>query len=261
VADRILRDEIWESERFLDLATDTQRLAFVRLISLADDFGNLEGGSRRLFRIFARVMLIKTPEDSTAILSALSDADLIRFYTIKDEQMHLGERELIHIPRFKVHRQYLARKVPASPWCDPEVELGKSRRVVNQGLAKNVVTTSLLHSNDIVTTSMLRSRHVAEGVGVGVGVGNTLAQALRDGFENFWRIYPRKKAKGTAEKAWAKLKPSEQLIAEILSAVERATTSVEWTKERGQFIPYPATWLNARGWQDEISPAKPRILV
>lgn len=35
--------------------------------------------------------------------------------------------------------------------------------------------------------------------------------------------------------------------------IERAMTSEDWQKEGGKFIPYPATWLGARGWEDEIA--------
>ena len=70
-------------------------------------------------------------------------------------------------------------------------------------------------------------------------------------FEKFWQAYPKKKSKGQAEKAWLKIKSNEQLLEKILSTIERATTSVEWTRDGGQFIPYPATWLNAKGWEDE----------
>jgi hypothetical protein len=73
-------------------------------------------------------------------------------------------------------------------------------------------------------------------------------------FELFWKAYPRKMSKGAAKKAWLKLKPkpNEQLLATILAAIERAKTSVEWTKDGGEFIPYPATWLRAEGWNDEF---------
>ena len=70
-------------------------------------------------------------------------------------------------------------------------------------------------------------------------------------FEEFWKIYPKKKAKGDAEKFWLKMKPNEHLVDEILQAVQRATTSVSWLKNGGEFIPYPATWLNQKGWLDE----------
>lgn len=69
-------------------------------------------------------------------------------------------------------------------------------------------------------------------------------------FDEFWISYPRKKSKGTAEKAWLKLRPDEQLHGRILAAVERAKNSDDWQRDGGKFIPYPASWLNAKGWED-----------
>lgn len=71
-------------------------------------------------------------------------------------------------------------------------------------------------------------------------------------FEIFWQAYPRKRAKGDAARAWAKIRPDAQLRAEILAAIERAKTSADWATENGQFIPYPAKWLKTRGWEDEL---------
>lgn len=72
-------------------------------------------------------------------------------------------------------------------------------------------------------------------------------------FDIFWKAYPKKKSKGQAEKAWEKIKPSEQLLETMLSTIETAKTSKEWAKDNGEFIPYPATWLNAKGWEDEYT--------
>ncbi len=72
-----------------------------------------------------------------------------------------------------------------------------------------------------------------------------------EGFEKFWRAYPKRASKGQAEKTWRRLRPNEQLIETIIQAIERAKTSEKWRKDGGQFIPYPATWLNAKGWEDE----------
>jgi hypothetical protein len=73
------------------------------------------------------------------------------------------------------------------------------------------------------------------------------------GFARFWAAYPKKKSKGDAEKAFKSIKPSEQVLEAILQAITRAMTSVEWAKDGGQFIPYPGTWLRAKGWEDEIT--------
>ncbi len=75
--------------------------------------------------------------------------------------------------------------------------------------------------------------------------------ALAASFERFWAAYPKKRNKGDALKAWRALKPNEELVTAILAAVERAKASVQWRKDEGQFIPYPASWLRARGWEDE----------
>ena len=70
-------------------------------------------------------------------------------------------------------------------------------------------------------------------------------------FDEFWERHPKKRSKGRAEKAWVKIKPDEQLFKAILDGLERAKTSVDWLKDDGQYIPYPSTWLNAKGWEDE----------
>ncbi len=70
-------------------------------------------------------------------------------------------------------------------------------------------------------------------------------------FELFWKAYPKKKSKGQAEKAFDKINPDEQLLASMIAMIERAKKSEDWLKAGGQYIPHPATWLNAKGWEDE----------
>ena len=72
-----------------------------------------------------------------------------------------------------------------------------------------------------------------------------------DGFDAFWTAYPRKTGKGEARKAWAKIRPNAELIQQILDAVKWQSQSDQWKKEKGQYIPYPATWLNQQRWEDE----------
>jgi hypothetical protein len=91
-------------------------------------------------------------------------------------------------------------------------------------------------------------------VKVEVTKAKTLAhQAAREGFDIFWKAYPRKKSKGDAEKAWKAIRPTKDLLSTILAAIDRAKASADWTKDGGKYIPYPATWLNAKGWDDEES--------
>lgn len=70
-------------------------------------------------------------------------------------------------------------------------------------------------------------------------------------FDRFWSEYPRKMKKGDAEKVWVEVKPDQELVDTIMSALDVAKKSHDWTKDGGQYIPYPATWLRAKGWEDE----------
>jgi uncharacterized protein YdaU (DUF1376 family) len=67
-------------------------------------------------------------------------------------------------------------------------------------------------------------------------------------FDLFWSAYPRKTAKGNAEKSWSKLKPDEKLVSEIIEAI--AKQKPNWTDPK--FIPHPATWLNGKRWLDGV---------
>ena len=68
------------------------------------------------------------------------------------------------------------------------------------------------------------------------------------GFMEFWKAYPKKVGKGAAEKSWSKAKPDLQAI---LAALAWQAKQEAWTKDGGQFIPNPSTYLNQRRWEDE----------
>lgn len=70
-------------------------------------------------------------------------------------------------------------------------------------------------------------------------------------FEVFYQAYPKKEARKDAESVFAKLNPSEDLLARMLSAIEAKCRTADWTKDGGKFVPLPATWLRAERWNDE----------
>jgi len=66
-------------------------------------------------------------------------------------------------------------------------------------------------------------------------------------FEEFWSKYPKKVAKGKAIAAWRKQKCD--------TIATRVLESLEWheaLKRDREYIPYPASWLNARSWEDDV---------
>lgn len=76
-----------------------------------------------------------------------------------------------------------------------------------------------------------------------------------DGFASFWNAYPKKKGKEAAVKAWAKVPADAHEF--ILASLAKQSQSKEWTKEEGQYIPLPATWINGKRWQDDDGDSTP----
>lgn len=73
-----------------------------------------------------------------------------------------------------------------------------------------------------------------------------------ENFYLFWKAYPKKVAKPRARKAFDKINPDDTLLEKILAGVARAKKTRQWVKDSGEYIPHPATWLNAKRWEDEI---------
>ena len=75
---------------------------------------------------------------------------------------------------------------------------------------------------------------------------------VNEWFSAFWEAYPKKKSKEAAKKAFTKHFKDIPVIEDLLYAVNMQSLQANWKKDNGQFIPHPATWLNAHGWEDEV---------
>lgn len=83
----------------------------------------------------------------------------------------------------------------------------------------------------------------------------TTTEEIDRSFDQWYAGYPRKEAKPNAIKAWRKLNASDRQAA--LAALET------WPfPDDKKFTPLPASWLNARRWEDECTaPPEPRPYV
>lgn len=83
---------------------------------------------------------------------------------------------------------------------------------------------------------------------------NGLSAAQQALFEKFYAVYPKKVDRATAERAWAKIEPQpdEAMTEKIIQAVEASIKYDSRFRER-QFIPNPASWLNAKGYLNDYS--------
>ena len=71
-------------------------------------------------------------------------------------------------------------------------------------------------------------------------------------FDRFWTAYPNKKGKGAARTAFSKALAKGVSVEDLITAVERQKHSRQWTRDNGDYIPHPATWLNQERWEDAI---------
>lgn len=76
---------------------------------------------------------------------------------------------------------------------------------------------------------------------------------LRDSFEEFYSSYPRRVGKEAAKRAF--VKASKEVDPEVIVAGAKRLAADPNLPEK-QFVPYPATWLNRAGWEDEPYPVR-----
>lgn len=104
--------------------------------------------------------------------------------------------------------------------------------------------------NDTKHTNKNKNRIIKEYTN---SLSDSPSSGETDGFfDAFWSKYPKKTKKPDARRAWEKLNPGLDILPEILEGLERWKESGQWQREGGRFIPYPATWLNGRQWEDEV---------
>jgi len=75
--------------------------------------------------------------------------------------------------------------------------------------------------------------------------------ALDQRFEAWWLVYPKagRVGKGSALKKWRKLKPSNELLDQMIAAVRAQERTRKWQEG---FIPHATTWLNQGRWMDDV---------
>jgi len=109
---RIIRDSLLDSDRWIELHDNTARVCYIVLLLSIDDVGNMEASPPRLRRLWSAYGL-DTDAKVSAVLETLVGCDLIRVYNSHDKRH-------IHVPRFRQILRHVKRRVCGSPWDDAE---------------------------------------------------------------------------------------------------------------------------------------------
>lgn len=110
--DRLIRAELFESERWLGLPDAQHRLLYLCLLMHADVLGNLEHFPAAIWRRTRDITGFDLAATQQSI-DKLVECDLARQY----EVTVTGEcRNFLHLPRTRFAVRYIATKIPPSPW-------------------------------------------------------------------------------------------------------------------------------------------------
>jgi hypothetical protein len=149
-----------------------------------------------------------------------------------------------------------AKFLIAEGWLEWDQEKGPDGKwLAKTWIIKNPVLTSPLPNDS--TTEPFRNGtingHKEENLlEKNTDKRKTLTEAQeRVFFDEFWKEYPRKLDKGAAFKAFRSAMKNatfEQILGGAIAYANDPNRDPEFTK-------YPATWLNADSWENEISPS------
>lgn len=116
--------------------------------------------------------------------------------------------------------------------------------------------------DDSEQTGTNGNKRSGEGEGEGEGKGEKkkekekILKSDSEAFAAFWEAYPNKKNKAVAVKRWDSLHVTAAVYEKIMAGLAKAKNSMEWAERGGKYIPYPSTWLNAEGWENEYRPQR-----
>ena len=224
---RIIKESICTSEN-IDQLSAFQETVFYRLIVNCDDYGRLDARPKLLASKLFPLKDIRASQIEDA-LQALTSAELIDLYTVDG-------KSFLQMKTWDRHQTIRAKK---SRYPSPSENICKQMQADASKCPRNPIQSeseSKSESNPNPNPAKADDR-----------------AAMKERFDRFWTSYPRKTAKQDAAKAFARLNPDAALLDTMLSALEKQKQSAQWTRDGGQYIPHPATWLNGKRWTDEVT--------
>ena len=75
---------------------------------------------------------------------------------------------------------------------------------------------------------------------------------LKNDFEELWKLYPRKRGKEAAYKAYKKAIKEGATNEEIRQGIMNLIEDIRKNRTEERFIPYGSTFFNGKGWTDEL---------
>ena len=190
-------------------------------------------------------------------MDRISGSQMAELTGVRRNHCNVAVMQLIELKIVKRDGRQIGIQKDYDQWClaGPKSGLEKSQNGTTQVVPKQDYDSpeSGLNESQNGTKSSPKTGHTKDSKDNSKdNLKDSSASALEQRFNSWWKHYPKKRNRGQALKAWKAIVPDDELTNQMIDATERAKRSASWFKDKGQFIPYPATWLRAEGWLDEL---------
>ena len=242
---RIIKESVCVSEQ-IDELNWFEEVFFYRLLVNCDDYGCMDAREKVLAAKLFPLKVVR-PAEIMKALSRLAEIGLIGMYEVEGHPY-------LKVLKWSDHQRV---RVSKHKYPEPTEEqlaagCGESRQLAAScgELQRDAATCGLnpIQSNPNPYPNPNTNPN-PNPTPTRAGAHETQPD---DSFNRFWDEYPKKVAKQDAIKAWEKLRPDASLVTGIMNGLFKWKSSDEWKRNEGQFVPYPATWLNHRRWEDEV---------
>ena len=233
---RNIKPSFFQNEELGELSPIT-RLAFIGMWTIANYQGCIEYRPKRL-----KIQILPYDDcDIEKIVNALDKSRLIRLYSVQGNQY-------IKIINFEKHQNpHKNEREAGTDIPDFDEKYLKNNEIQNITINRDKDGTTPADSLLLNPDSLLLNPDSL------LLIPESKSNDRLLGFEDFWSAYDHKKSKPLAQKAWKQIGVDDGLLSTILHAVH---AYVRNTPDK-QYRKHPATWLNQKCWEDEITESKP----
>lgn len=236
MAQRSLTTDLWNDTWFESL-NPQEKLLFLYL--LTNDRTNMLG----IYEISKRKISFETGLTESAVEKGFESFERVSKIYYTDENYVVIKNFLKH-QRFNTNMKKSALAIYDDlPKSLQIKDLDKSDLSVDEGFLMIAEGFGIFNLNRSISIS--RKEYKKKGKDE-----TEREKEIERQFDEFYKHYPKQVSKETAIKAWKRLEEDSRL--EAIRVVQIYPHSKD-----PQYIPYPATWLNAKSWEDDFDALKP----
>lgn len=267
---RMLDPAFWDDEDLIGASSD-ERILFIGLFSLADDYGHITAHPAILHKgIFAYDPTVSIQRVAELRDKLLSICRNLTVYGVDGQQyIWLRKWEGHQDLRFRAKAQYPCHACGQRHQAEDFKQSGCASKPVLTAFLR-ISTQDIAHilPADYVTSCHVEDKSCRDmetcAPSVTAPNGAESKQRCRkregvkpDGFDEFWDAYPKKKAKSEAETAYSRQLKGGTGSDILITGARNYTLECELRGTEAEYICYPATFLNKRRFQDYQQPPNP----